>query len=463
MTPTRPIFWHQGLFLQPQHFQYNDHLHTGRLVGMLQQLHPYPWGIIDIALEESALPNQYVAFSKLRAVLRDGTCIDYPGNAIVETRSFTQAELGKGKTLYIGVHRLLPDQPNVAVVDRPNDAVSEATRFVASADAVPVADRYADGPEGQLELLSYVVRLFWEDEVERAGHYELMPAARFVMDGDGAAPDKGFIPASLTLNASPALHQLARQLRDEVHARARQLEVFKPSSAMKIRDSDGSHNNFLLALTVLNRLGAQLHLLLESPTAHPWQLYGLLSQLVAELSSFSDRCNLLGEAHDGRQLLPDYEHEMPEHCLRSAIDLIRMLLTEIAAAPEMLVRLVPSGAAGGYYQASLPDGFFATRQRYHLVVMGEFDPAEFAPLISHAAKMAAPAHLEALVSHALPGIDLVYLPEAPRGIPRRGNALYFLIDPMSDAWEAMEQAEEIAMFVPDAPPGLQLEIIVSKW
>src|SRR5690606_11284924 len=103
---------------------------------------------------------------------------------------------------------------------------------------------------------------------------------------------------------------------------------------------------------------------------------------------------------------------------------------------------------------------FGPRHRYHLVATGEFDPDVFAAALSQSAKMGAPEQMERLVSHALPGIDLIHLAEAPRGVPRRPQALYYMIDHMSESWAQIEEAREIALFVPEAPEAMQLEIIV---
>lgn len=463
MSSLRPIFWHQGLFLQPQHFQHAESLALSRLVRLLDLTTPHAWGVMAAQLEESALANNQVVFSRLSVLMRDGTLIDFPGNATLDVCRFEPTQLGDGKTLYLGLRRMMPDQPNVSVFADMGDAPRADTRYAASSEPLGMEDVYAGGPQGQVDLLSYVLRLFWEDDLDARSQYELLPVARIELDGERVQADKLFVPPCLNLEASPQLLWSVRQLRDELFARSRQLEVFKPSNAAKVRDADASHMNLLAVLAVLNRQGAHLQHLLGVPQTHPWQIDGMLRQLLAELSTFSDRCNLLGETRDGTALAPPYDHENPAASLRALADLIRALLNEIAAAPEMLLRLQPVGPAPGYYTAELPDGFFGARHRYHLVATGEFDSDGFAALLSQTAKMGAPLRMERLVTHALPGIELIHLPEAPRGVPRRPQALYYLIDHMSESWAEIEEAGEIALFVPDVSETLQLEIIVSKW
>jgi type VI secretion system protein ImpJ len=465
MNPLQPIFWRQGLFLQPHHFQHNDQLSLYRQSRMTSLTMHYAWGIAALEIDEPALVDQSVVLNKLTVLMRDGLLIEYPGNAVIGARKIDLAKLGAGRTLYIGVRRTIPDQVNVHVVEKLHDAAKVEARLAAITEPTEIRDHYAGGPVGQVSLMSYVVRLFWEDEIQDLGDYELMPIANLYQDGDQAKIQQEFIPPCLNLAASPALTKRLRQLRDEIVGRARQIEIFKVRGKANGGgvELDAGHIDMVMALSVLNHFGPTLHHLLESPTTHPWDVDGLLRQLVGALSTFSERCNMLGETRDGRMLLTPYRHANIGPGMHALADLIRSQLNEIAAAPEMVVRLEPEGAAHGYYVADLPEGFFGQRQRYHLIASGDLDATQFAATLASSAKMAAPGQIEKLVTHSLPGLELLHLPEAPRGVPRRTGAQYFRIDTLSDAWMAINQEHRAALFVPEAPANLQLELIVSKW
>ncbi|NLC36629.1 MAG: type VI secretion system baseplate subunit TssK, partial [Alcaligenaceae bacterium] len=64
--------------------------------------------------------------------------------------------------------------------------------------------------------------------------------------------------------------------------------------------------------------------------------------------------------------------------------------------------------------------------------------------------------------HALPGIDLIEVTTPPQGLPKRANARYYRIEQMSNEWETVEQAAELGLFWPDAPPDLHAQLIVLK-
>lgn len=461
MKPLRPIFWHQGLFLQPQHFQHLEKLRQSQQVALQALMTPYPWGVVQLELDEMALSVLQLRFIKLSVVLRDGSLISYPDNAVLESRTFAFDQIQHGAMVYVGLRREQLGQANVQVLPQIDAAAHYLQRYVATADPEEVEDSYGAGPVGQIGLMNYALRLFWGHEIEAASEYELIPLLRLEQEGDQVRRSYTYIPPVVNLQASSVLQQQLRQIRDEIVGRARQLEMFKPTSLAQSPEVDVHHASLLMALAILNRYGAELTHQLELAQSHPWSCYGLLRQLIGELSTFSDRYDLLGTTRDGQQMVTAYQHEELYAGLEAIHSVLRHLLNEIAAAPEMLVRFSLVDEEAGLYQAHLPEGFFGKRHRYHLLVYGA-EPALLAESMRDA-KLAAPEVIESLVQHALNGVDMMALSEAPRGIPRRSSAQYYYIDPLSSAWGAIEEAHQAMIFVPQGSAQLHLELIVSKW
>jgi len=57
MEPLRPIFWSQGMFLQPQYCQQQDGYHEARMRHYLRWLAPCARGITSLVIREAALQN----------------------------------------------------------------------------------------------------------------------------------------------------------------------------------------------------------------------------------------------------------------------------------------------------------------------------------------------------------------------------------------------------------------------
>ena len=57
-----PLFWHQGLFLQPQHFQLQDLVAQSRLIPFQHYLQPHFWGVGSMDIEAAALGDIKISF-----------------------------------------------------------------------------------------------------------------------------------------------------------------------------------------------------------------------------------------------------------------------------------------------------------------------------------------------------------------------------------------------------------------
>ena len=461
-TPlNQPLFWHQGLFLQPHHFQYQDAWTASNLAQQLDIIHPWNWGFSALQIDETALAAREFSIKRLTLRWRDGTLTDYPGNARVASRRFDLADFAQGaRTLYIGLRRHLDDRPNVRKYDSPDAAAEADARWVVPADPQRVPDRYTQGADGRVTLMTYVLRLFWDHELDHLSDYDLVPVARLEQDGELVRLVPRFVPPSLNLAATPSLQQLLTDLRNELIGRARQLEVFKRPVEDRADDALFSP---ILALLVLNRYSMALVHLTESMQTHPWEIYGLLRQLAAELSTFSPYCDLLGETRDGQALLPPYDHLSIGANHVAAIALIRRLLNDITVGPEMLVHFERDGTLNTRFQTDVPTTFFGTRHRYYLVAhSAEMDAASLSDKLQLDAKLGTPEQIETLITRSLPGVEMLPLQTFPPGIPRRAGAVVFRLESLSGMWDEIVRDTRATLYIPDAPADIRVDLIVTR-
>lgn len=464
MDSKKPIFWHQGLFLQPQHFQLSD-LYAGFLQRPFADLGlPHFWGVGALELSSAAVKNLSVEIAQAQLLFRDGTYVEYPGNALIRPRSFKTdwVEGDKPFTIYLGLKKLSQTQPNVSVVKSYDDLSETATRFATTADPEEVRDLYQGGTTAMVQTLTYVVKVFWETELDRLDDYETIPVARLERDGETIKLSGKFVPPCVAVSASGVLMGIIKDIRDEIAGRARQLEEYKSPRETQKREFDAGHLVYLLALRSLNRYVPLLVHYTETKQVHPWVIYGALRQMVGELSSFSERFNMLGEPQggpaDGGMVL-DYAHEDLGRCMVAVRNLIAQLLNEITIGPEFLVRLE---LQDGYYVADLPKNFFAQRHRFYLVMRTESAPEGLLQSFEAQAKLGARDQVPVLISRALPGVELIQLPVAPQGLPRRANSFYFRVEQFSDQWDFVERSGSIALYWGEAPADLRIELVALR-
>ena len=456
MKSTKPIFWHQGLFLKPQHFQLTDAHTAGMNRHLLDTVLPFGWGVQQIDIQPTALGRGSVQVNSLSMVLQDGSFVQFPGNAVIHPRSFEKDWTYRDKplTIYAGLRSFSDQGKNVTTVSS-LDAEGD-TRFLSIADPEEVPDLYGEGPAASVKTLYFNVRLFWDNEIENLEHYNLVPVAQVLWEGGVIKVSPSFIPPSLSLSTSRNLSNLVQEIRNECASRSRQLEEFKSPRDQKTEGMDAGYMIYILALRTLNRYVPLLYHYAESNPVHPWVLYGTLRQMVGEVSTFSDRVNFLGETDLSGEPLPPYDHEDIWGCLTKAQTVLFTLLNNLTVGPDLIIRLEKSDES---YNGTLSQSFFSPRTRYYLVVKTEGDPERDISSFMDNAKVGPPSIMSSLVRRALPGVELTSMSGPPQGLPRRLNAQYFRIEPHDTVWAAIRQEEAIQVYWPGAPEGSMIDLI----
>jgi type VI secretion system protein ImpJ len=455
----RPLFWHQGLFLQPQHFQLKDRYDQSLLTPVFKYLQPFFFGVGAMEIQTAALANRSVDIRRAELVFPDMTCAVVPDNAILQARSFEENwdPAGKGLAVYVGLRKWNRHGENVTVLDRLDNLSEVTTRFVTTASAEEVADLHLNGPSAQVKRMAYVLKLFWESEKEQLGDYELLPLAQLIKDKDQVMLSEKYIPPCVTIDGSPRLQSLVREIRDQVAARCHRLESYKRDRGIQTAEFGARDMVYLLALRSLNRFLPLLCHMVETGQVHPWNIYAVLRQLCGEFSSFSQEVDALGELNDGTRLLPAYDHMNLWDCFSKAQALVTGLLDKITEGPEHMLVLAFDGT---YFGVDLPPAVFEGRNRFFLVLETEADPKALLSSLGHIAKLSSREALPILIARSLPGIKMDPLAAAPQELPRRANSLYFQIDRHSEQWSEVEKGKNLALYWDDAPDDLKVELMV---
>lgn len=455
-------YWHQGLFLQPQHFQRQE-LHQGFLrKPLFEMTTPHFWGVGQLEIGPEATSAATVELRRARLLFRDQTYIEFPGNAVVGARAFDKVWTDSDQPLdvYLGLRRLSPNGANVTQVDSFDGAAGVTTRYASQMDGEATADLYADGPVASVPVVKHVLRIFFGPELAALDDYELIPIGRLTRDEDSVKFTHDSVPPCYALSGSNVLQDLLRDIRDDMVGRMRQLSEYKTPREIQREELDPEFLMLMQSLQALNRAIPQLSHYTETDQLHPWEIYGFLRTCVGELSTFAASFDMTGRRRDtDDEGLPPYDHLNLHGCFSAARRVVSQLLAEVSVGPEFRVTLEPHE---DYLVASIPREFFAARNRFYLVTQTtakhEFSSEHFL----QNARLAAPQSLPVMIDHALPGIDLIEISTPPQGLPKRASARYYRIEQMSSEWETVEQTAQLGLFWPDAPPDLHAQLIVLK-
>lgn len=461
MNIKQSIYWHQGLFLQPQHFQQLEMHQQFNREQLLRMLNPFPWGFETLDIADAALNNRMVDVRALKLMLPDHTYLEYPGNVVIAARSFDKiwTDPDMPFTVYLALRRLSEAEPNVTVVNSISAATHVRTRFSSLSNSGKVNDVYAADSQADMPTVMYVARLVFESELAGLDAHEVIPLLRLKLEGDQVRPISQFIPPLLRLDASLILTRLVTDIRDDMLGRLRQLEEYKNPRGVNVADLDANFLMMMQAVQVLNRHVPALTHLLEVGGIHPWPVYGQLRQCVGELSTFSPRFDVYGRLPGQEEGLPPYDHMELGACFIHAREIVLQLLSDISMGPDFNITL---SLQGDVYNGIIPENYFGNRHRFYVVLqceaMKDLNTHEFL----ETARLAATDIMIDLIDHALPGVELIELPGPPQGLPRRPDARYFRIEQMSDGWEQIEQTGKISLYWHEPPENLRVVVVVTR-
>ena len=452
MKAIKPVFWHQGLFLQPQHFQILDTFYGSLLKPFQDYGNPFFWGVGDIRIQETALGTRQFEVLGGEFLFPDGTYAVVPGNTVIKPRSFQDAwvEGDKPFMVYLGVRKWNEVGENVTVVSSEDEIASVNTRFATTADPEDVVDLHSGGPPAKVKRLTQAVRIFWDTEQEKLDNYSFIPVAQLERNNEEIALSKIYIPPSLTVGASEVLTKMLREVRDQVASRCQQLEEYKDPKEVQ---------TMMLALYVLNRQVPMLSQINETRQVSPWWAYALLRQLAGELSTFSALYHAVGERSDGTLVVGPYDHLNLGVCFKNVHDMIGELLDAIIAGPAHVIRLKYDGT---YFSTAMPRDAFDRHNKFWVAMQTSADPKTAVGGMRQVAKLGTAKNLPTLIARAITGIPLIHSPGYPSGLPQRPNTHYFQIDTRSRLWQDVIESEALALYWDTAPKDVKLEIFVLE-
>lgn len=460
MVPEQPIFWHQGLFLQPQHFQHLDRYQQSLLYPAQFCQQPYFWGIQNIEINEAALLNRVVELTAFEAIFQDGTWTVLGKNAILPSRSFAEREAAfieeETFPLFIGLKRWDRFGSNVA---SEGEKRPEGVRYQKELDPVECEDLYESGPAASMYLLSHRLELFWKDELPDKDEYQILPVGRLRMKGEEIRAAGDFIPPVFMVQGAPRLLQIVKQIQEHIQARCRVLETYKPAGSHAYKDMALVNLNYLSALKSLNRYLTLLQHFIETPRVHPWNLYAVLRQLIGELSTFSDRMNALGHLRDGTVLLPSYNHLGLEACFNETLQIISELLEGIVMGSENIISLV---RRDDQFSCEIPTETLRQRNIYCLMIRLLSGDERIKEAVIRHVKVGHCDAMPVMVARALSGVPLEFRDIPPLGMARREDSWCFQLDTGHPRWRELKTDGQFCLHWDDAPNDTVIELVVTR-
>ncbi len=445
MQHLQPVLWTKGVLLTPQHLQAQDRHHDDTLAFQVGALTFCPWGFSQIAIDSDALSAGTLVVSRAAGRFPDGMLFDAPAGGPTPPPKPLQDAFGADqRTLlaYLAIPEYRPGARNVA---RAGDRV--VTRW--HADEQLVRDETTGLTERPIQVAPPTLRLLLDGESTEG--FVTLPVARLTRGLDGlVSVDHTFIPPILDIQASDALMQLARRLIERLSAKSSVLAGGRRQRNAGLADfSVTDVSNFWLLYTLNTHFPALRHLY-EVRRGHPAELWEAMLSLVGALTTFS--------ADPDSRGLPAYDHlRLGENFLALERTLYELL---DGAAVETAVSLPLKAVRPTLHAVAIEQTAWMEAPQWFLAVSSAMRQQELIPKVLQGCKVGSADVVDRLIRQALPGIELAHISSPPGQVPVKLDFQYFAIRKSGPAWEAIERARNLAVYVPAELADSRFELVI---
>ena len=437
------MFWGEGLFLRPQHFQRQDAYHEARLQDVAAALHPYGWGVRSARFDEQSLASGTLRALQLSAIFPDGEIYHAPADdELPEPLALTGLPAGvQQTTIHLALPLLKDFGGNCSMAGE-----SSAARFVQANHATP--DLYTDAGEAELSYLRKSVRMLTSEEPRDP--FSTVPMARVRRTATGGFElDDSFIPPSITIAASSVLQLELRRLLDVLQAKVDALYGHhREPSQHVIEFRSGDIASFWLLHTANSAFAALGHLF-RHPGLHPERLFAELLRLTGALLTFSKTYSLAD--------LPQYNHTQPQDGFDTLFAMIRELIDTVISTRYFQIAL--NEVKPSFHLGRLDSQKIDEKSQFYIGVAADLPGPELVQTVPVRFKVGAPDDVEKCVLSALPGVKLTHVAQVPAAIPVRPGSQYFALEPRGPLYERMLKAQSAMIYVPAGVRELKMELI----
>ncbi len=420
------VFWGDGLFLRPHHFQkMESQVHESlRLTELLST--PNSYGLYRLQLDVDSLANWRVSINSCHVRLMEGTQLRFPEDCHLHAVTIPRTAFRNSESrvrVYVGVAELRRGANNCAE----SAAGVPPTRFVGHEE--DVEDENLAGNPQPLKFRKLNPQILIGDEAVRG--YDAVPIFQMRLGSTAEAPpqiDEEYIPPLITQESWGPLVALIRSVADRLGATSDQLARQMVDRGVGFASG---HKEDLERILHLHAVNASLGGIAWLPTArglHPFVLYTALCQAVGHLAIFQPTRKIAE--------LPVYDHDNLALCFNA----LRKMLEIKEGAEEPYVR-VPFSAQGLQMSVRLQAEWLAPAWSFYIGVEASLKSSIVTELLSEkqlGMKAGSSEEVDNIYRFGRRGVRFMPVGDAPRAFPR-ANWHYFRVD-RDEAWGSVERS-----------------------
>jgi type VI secretion system protein ImpJ len=438
------VVWNEGMHLAQHHFQAQSRYFEDTIQFALSSLFFAPYGLAGCELDPEAIRNDTISLIHARGVLPDGLAFDIPASDAAPESLDVRELFGptqESHLVLLTIPAYRADRPNFALNGETNGS---RARYRAESSAVLDDGTGRDERAVSIGRKNFRLTL----DTEPLDDLVALPIARVRRDGAGHFMyDPDYIAPCIQVGASKRLTQILQRLIEILDAKSDSMTRGRRGGAEEFARQEVA--SFWLLHAIDSSLPPLRHIA-QVKRIHPEHLYVEMSRLAGAL------CTFALDAHP--RSLPTYDHDHPQECFEALDRQIRSNLDIVAPTARTVVELRTS--APFLHTGAITDQRAFGRARWILGVRSSLTGVELAARVPQLAKVCSAKFTLELVRRAFPGMRIEHIPFPPASIAPRADTQYFSVDRAGPCWDTLSSTHEIGVYLPDAIPRAEVELIV---
>ncbi|MEE9429993.1 MAG: type VI secretion system baseplate subunit TssK [Melioribacteraceae bacterium] len=445
MAKYQKVIWHEGMKLDPHHFQQSDRFFQYSLNKRMDSVYINNWGFSELQIDTASLANGNFSLVNCSGVMPDGLCFDFPENeSIPNTRQFVNLFEATAEKLevFLAIPLELLTGNNCQLE---NLSENRLTRY--TIQMLEVLDDNIGTNHRQVGMArpNFSIKLGGENYEE----FNVLQIGEIKRSSDGTFyMDKDFIPPVLKISASESMMKCVREILGGLTTKSKELKSQQNPHKREISITDVE---ILLLLQTINTYIPIINQYYNTPHYHPEIIYSSLLSLSGQLVTLTTDSGI-----SSIDLQP-YNHKNLSGVVHHIYNQI-MTFLNIQKKISKLYTIIPlnkqndSLSAAGLSQKQIDSQLF-------IVVKSNMPEEKIISEFPNNIKVAAHEEILAVHQAGLQGVNIEYISRPPSGLSVDPENHYFKIRKEGRLWEKIIEKQSIAIFLATKFNQVELQLI----
>lgn len=435
MNSNKNIYWNEGLFLKPQHFQFTDKKIDDSFLFIIDKLYNYNTGFIDLKIDLNKLENGILSINSCR-LLTNNTYIDYPTNSNLITLNIKdKIENNSNKKFYIGLKKYNKDITNIEISST-KELSSLNTRYNSiENDIEEISDIYNNNKKADFRYAKYTLSIFSEDEISSIIDYELIEFCNILNKDSKLVLKENWVPPFLFIKSDAD-----NPLIDKI------VNMYKMiMDSIKILEKDKLKSQNLIILSNIGKNIVDIKYILKSKYITPSLIFKEFEKVISSLLIFTTKYNISYITDEESPI--KYHHndiynsfELLELTLKNMFDEIIEVTLEVEKE-----FIFPFDKDEDKYIINIEEQFIKTKHLFYL----EFITNDRDKLIEHIQylKISNNEFIDTVIFSSISDINFKLLNKSDINFPMKATSVYIKIDTTSQNWNKILDSRDIAIYI----------------